>query len=212
MGNRAVIMTKDGFENGGIGLYLHWNGGRDSVEPFLKYCIIKGYRPPETDGYGWARLAQVVGNFFGGSMFVGIDYYKDDRDICYLDNGVYIIENWNIVDRKYFNCAEQNNYDPQEFLRSIDESMPVSEQLGDVLDAVEVPTSSLQVGDEVFMEDFYGKYEKFKVIGFGEDRYVNGQNVNGIPYVNRYDHNDENDYTWNVNNYVRTETVLAVRK
>ena len=212
MGNSALIMTKDGFENGGIGLYLHWNGGRDSVEPFLNYCKLKGYRSPETDGYGWARLAQVVGNFFGGSMFVGIDYYKDDRDICYLDNGVYIIENWNIVDRKYFNCAEQNNYDPQEFLRSIDESMPVSEQLGDVLDAVEVPTSSLQVGDEVFMEDFYGKYEKFKVIGFGEDRYVNGQNVNGIPYVNRYDHNDENDYTWNVNNYVRTETVLAVRK
>ena len=212
MGNRAVIMTKEGFENGGIGLYLHWNGGRDSVEPFLKYCEIKGYRPPETDGYGWARLAQVVGNFFGGSMSVGIEYYGKDNDFGYLDNGVYIIENWNIVDRKYFNCEEQNNYDPQEFLRSIDESMPVSEQLGDVLDAVEVPTSSLQVGDEVFMQDFCGKYEKFKVIGFGEDRYVNGQNVKGIPYVNRYDHNNENDYTWNVNNYVSTETILAVKK
>ena len=212
MGNRAVIMTKDGFENGGIGLYLHWNGGRDSVEPFLKYCKIKGYRPPETDGYGWARLAQVVGNFFGGSDSVGIEYYGKDNDFGYLDNGVYIIENWNIIDRKYFNCEEQNNYDPQEFLRSIDGSMPVSEQLGDVLDAVEVPTSSLQVGDEVFMQDFCDKYEKFKVIGFGEDRYVNGQNVKGIPYVNRYDHNGENDYTWNVNNYVRTETVLAVRK
>ena len=148
MGNSALIMTKDGFENGGIGLYLHWNGGRDSVEPFLKYCEKKNYRPPETDGYGWARLAQVVGNFFGGSMSVGIDYYKDGRDICYLDNGVYIIENWNIVDRKYFNCEEQNNYDTQEFLRSIDESMPVSEQLGDVLDAVEVKTSDLKIGDE----------------------------------------------------------------
>ena len=90
--------------------------------------------------------------------------------------------------------------------------MPIDEQLGEALDAVEVPTTSLQIGDEVFMEDFYGKYEKFKVIGFGEDRYVNGQNVNGIPYVNRYDHNDENDYTWNVNNYVRTETVLAVKR
>ena len=205
-------MTKDGFEKGGIGLYLHWNGGRDSVESFRKYCKIKGYRPPETDGYGWARLAQVVGNFFGGSDSVGIEYYGKDNDFGYLDNGVYIIENWNIVDRKYFNCEEQNNYDPQEFLRSIDESMPVSEQLSDVLDAIEVPTTSLQIGDEVFMEDFYGKYEKFKVIGFGEDKYVNGLNVKGIPYVNRYDHNDENDYTWNVNNYVRTETVLAVKR
>ena len=110
MGNRAVIMTKDGFENGGLGLCLHWNGGRDSVEPFLKYCKIKGYRPPETDGYGWARLAQVVGNFFGGSDSVGIDYYKKGVDVRYLDNGVYIIENWKIIDRKHFEGIEQNNY------------------------------------------------------------------------------------------------------
>ena len=125
---------------------------------------------------------------------------------------MYIIENWNIVDRKYFEGIEQDNYNPLVFLKNIDECMPIDERLGEALDAVEVPTTSLQIGDEVFMEDFYGKYEKFKVIGFGEDRYVNGQNVKGIPYVNRYDHNNENDYTWNVNNYVRTETVLAVRK
>ena len=212
MGNSALIMTKDGFENGGIGLYLHWNGGRDSVEPFLKYCKIKGYRPPETDGYGWARLAQVVGNFFGGSDSVGIEYYGKDSDFGYLDNGVYIIENWNIIDRKHFEGIEQDNYNPIVFLKNIDECMPIEEQLGEALDAIEVPTTSLQIGDEVFMEDFYGKYEKFKVIGFGEDKYVNGQNVKGIPYVNRYDHNDGNDYTWNVNNYVRTETVLAVKR
>ena len=50
MGNSALIMTKDGFEKGGIGLYLHWNGGRDSVESFLNYCKLKGYRPPEQMG------------------------------------------------------------------------------------------------------------------------------------------------------------------
>ena len=212
MGNSALIMTKDGFENGGIGLYLHWNGGRDSVEPFLNYCEIKGYRPPETDGYGWARLAQVVGNFFGGSISVGIEYYEKGSDFGYLDNGVYIIENWKIIDRKYFDWEEQNEYDPQEFLKGIDESMPLKEQLGDVLNAIEVPTSSLQIGDEVFIKDFCDVYGRFKVVGFGDDRYVNGLNVKGIPYVNRYDHNNENDYTWNVNNYVRTETILAVKK
>ena len=212
MGNSALIMTKDGFEKGGIGLYLHWNGGRDSVEPFLNYCKLKGYGSPEVDNGGWARLSQVVCNFMGGSSYVEIDYYKCGMDAGYLDNGVYIIENWNIIDRKYFDCAEQNEYDPQGFLKDIYESMPVSEQLGDVLDAVEVKTSDLKIGDEVFMQDFCGKYEKFKVIGFGEDRYVNGQNVKDIPYVNRYDHNNENDYTWNVNNYVRTETILAVKK
>ena len=209
MGNRAVIMTKDGYENGGIGLYLHWNGGRDSVEPFLKYCEIKGYRPPETDGYGWARLAQVVGNFFGGSTSVGIEYYEKDSDFGYLDNGVYIIENWKIIDRKHFDWKEQNEYDPQEFLKCIDESMPLKEQLGDMLNAVEVPTSSLQIGDEVFIKDFYDVYDRFKVVGFGDDEYVNGRNVKDIPYVNKYDHNGENDYTWNINNYILTETVLV---
>lgn len=34
MGNRAVITTTDQR----IGIYLHWNGGKDSVEAFLKYC------------------------------------------------------------------------------------------------------------------------------------------------------------------------------
>ena len=212
MGNRAVIMTKDGFENGGIGLYLHWNGGRDSVEPFLKYCEKKNYRPPETDGYGWARLAQVVGNFFGGSDSVGIDYYGKDSDFGYLDNGVYIIENWKIIDRKYVEGIEQDKYDPQEFLKGIDESMPLKEQLGDMLNAVEVPTSSLQIGDEVFIKDFYDVYDRFKVVGFGDDEYVNGRNVKDIPYVNKYDHNGENDYTWNINNYILTETVLVPGK
>ena len=33
MGNRAIITTKDC----DLSLYLHWNGGRDSVEGFLAY-------------------------------------------------------------------------------------------------------------------------------------------------------------------------------
>ena len=64
MGNRAVITTEDKQ----IGIYVHWNGGRESVETFLAYCDMKNYRPPETDCYGWARMCQVIGNFFGGSI------------------------------------------------------------------------------------------------------------------------------------------------
>ena len=76
MGNRAVITTpeKD------LALCLHWNGGRDTVEPLLKYCELQGYRPPSTDTYGWARMAQVVGNFFGGSMSLGIDRFDSLGD------------------------------------------------------------------------------------------------------------------------------------
>lgn len=61
MGNRATITT----EKHDLALYLHWNGGRDSVEAFLEYCALRGFRSPESDSHGWARLAQVACNFFG---------------------------------------------------------------------------------------------------------------------------------------------------
>ena len=35
MGNRAVITT----EKKDLGIYLHWNGGRDSVEAFLNESV-----------------------------------------------------------------------------------------------------------------------------------------------------------------------------
>ena len=85
MGNRAVITTKENFDNNGIGVYLHWNGGRDSVNAFLTYCKMKGFRAPEKDNYGWARLVQVIANFFGGSLSIGID------DVCYLDCAMVIM-------------------------------------------------------------------------------------------------------------------------
>ena len=53
MGNRAVITTQEYITNpDAIGVYLHWNGGRDSVEAFLKYCDLRGFRPPDSDEYG----------------------------------------------------------------------------------------------------------------------------------------------------------------
>lgn len=126
MGNRAVITTKDKK----IGVYLHWNGGRDSVEAFLKYCELKGYRTPESDCYGWARLCQVIGNYFGGGLSIGIDEYSRlDKDNG--DNGVYIIENWQIVDRLFINWPEQNEYNLVEMLKSINARQPKDEQLPD---------------------------------------------------------------------------------
>lgn len=91
MGNRAVITTKENWRNGGVGIYLHWNGGRDSVEAFLKYCELKGFRSPSSDSYGMARLCQVIGNFFGGGLSVGIDTLWH-LDCDNFDNGVYIID------------------------------------------------------------------------------------------------------------------------
>ena len=133
MGNRAVITaskSRDVAESNDIGIYLHWNGGRDSIEAFLKYCELKRYRSPSKDNYGWARLCQVIANYLGGETGIGID------NCCHLDcdngdNGVYIIEGWKIVGRQYFEGAEQHNYDLYDMLVDIDKTQPIMEQLGE---------------------------------------------------------------------------------
>lgn len=128
MGNRAVITTPDKR----IGVYVHWNGGKDSIEAFLKYCELQGFRPPEKDNYGWARLCQVISNFFTekqkDGLSIGIDLY-DRLDTDNGDNGVYVIENWKIINRLYFNSIEQSNYELDEMLKSIDKHQPEAMQL-----------------------------------------------------------------------------------
>lgn len=131
MGNRAVITSStmnDVKQSNEIGVYLHWNGGRDSVEAFLKYCQLKGYREPDNDDYGWARLCQVIGNFFGGECSIGINRCNL-LDCDNGDNGTYIIKGWNIVGRKYFSGIEQNHYNLEEALLKINEAQPPKEQL-----------------------------------------------------------------------------------
>lgn len=134
MGNRAVITTEDKQ----MGVYLHWNGGRDSVEAFLDYCDLQGFRSPDCDTYGWARLCQVIGNFFGGGLSVGIGLY-DQLDTDNGDNGVYIIKGWRIVGREFNRHAEQSSYDHADMLHDIDDSQPEHMRLGAYIDAVEVP-------------------------------------------------------------------------
>ena len=135
MGNRAVITASRDFDvakSNDIGIYLHWNGGRDSVEAFLTYCKLKGHCSPERDNYGWARLCQVIGNFFGGSLSIGIDKCCN-LDCDNFDNGVYVIKDWEIVDRKYNGNREQNEYNIVEMLKHIDETQPEDERLGNDL-------------------------------------------------------------------------------
>ena len=131
MGNRAVITTSKSTDiknSTDIGIYLHWNGGCDSVQAFLKYCELKGYRSPEKDNYGWARLCQVIGNFFGGELSIGIDSCCS-LDCDNWDNGVYIIKDWKIVGRKYFDGIEQDNYNLKDMLFDINEAQPEGEKL-----------------------------------------------------------------------------------
>lgn len=132
MGNRAVITAskaEDVASSKDIGIYVHWNGGIDYVTAWLTYCKLKGYRKPTDDNYGWARLCQTIANCFDAGLSVGIDA------CCNLDcknsnNGVYLIDGWNIVGRKYFSGEEQDEQPLYSLLLKIDAMQPMQEQMG----------------------------------------------------------------------------------
>lgn len=127
MGNRAVITT----EEKQIGVYVHWNGGKESIETFLAYCDMKNQRPPESDCYGWARLCQVIGNFFGGTTSIGIDKYNR-LDTDNWDNGVYIIKDWKIIGRDFKRREDQeisSFKELEENLIEVNKKQPAEEQV-----------------------------------------------------------------------------------
>lgn len=224
MGNRAVITTKDR----GLGVYLHWNGGLDSVSAFLEYCELRDFRSPDRDSYGWARLCQVISNYMGADgLSVGISAYEGDERMDPGDNGIYIIEGWRIVQRLRTEYGpdwetvgmrevrpeeEQDEYGRDEMLRDIDAAQPEDQRLGAYLDAEEVPVSEVVPGDEVFVRRVDGSFEAYPVVGVGyEGRLVNGCDVGLVPYVAMY---GEDDAGWsgNINNYLRTQTVRRARR
>lgn len=100
MGNRAVItFAPQGVP--AVGVYIHWNGGRESVRAFLDTCKARGYRCPATDpAYAMAGLVGVIREFFGpGGLSLGVDLV-DRLDCDNWDNGVYQVgADWEIVGR-----------------------------------------------------------------------------------------------------------------
>ena len=210
MGNRAVITTAYNLDHNGIGVYLHWNGGRDSVEAFLKYMKLKGYRTPDTDCYGWARLCQVIGNFFGGGLSLGINTV-DNLDIDNWDNGVYIIKGWDIVDRKFNHYPEQDLHELSDMLYSIDKAQPIKEQLGEeFLNAEEVSPKELKIGDQIVTIIFDSVPTKYEVIGYGNGT-IAGVDMTGIPYADIYT-NEYEDPASNYYNYLTDDIYRRVNK
>jgi len=122
MGNRAVLVWKDKdghYDDSSMGVYLHWNGGRDSIEAFLAYCEMKDLKSPsENVSIGIRNFVDVVAGFFGSNQSIYIDKMSDlDQDNW--DNGVYVCDGWKIVDRKYFDGEEQDEHDFKEMLHAI---------------------------------------------------------------------------------------------
>ncbi len=115
MGNRAVIQI----ENDPLEIYLHWNGGRDSVEPMVAYARDQGIRSGD---YGVARLCQIIGNTLGGTLSLGVapkGSYSGDED-----NGTYVLDNeFNIVGRKGLRVGftEQSVYPYEDMLSHVRE-------------------------------------------------------------------------------------------
>jgi hypothetical protein len=116
MGNRAVIA----FKGNDLGIYLHWNGNKESVKAFVDTAKAFGVRNPCRDSYGISRMVQIIGNYFGGTLSIGIGKAKGLDD---SDNGTYTIDaDWNIsnprnddapIDRERYNnvlsyCIERN--------------------------------------------------------------------------------------------------------
>lgn len=208
MGNRALIKGI----GKGFAVYVHWNGGYDSVLAFTQYCKLKGYRSPESDTYGTARLCQVIGNFFGGNLSVGLMNVQADmtertaRELG-LDNGVYELENWNIVKHWGWN-GELIEHEPFKYediaedLLYIDSRMPEHDQLGAAFILADVVNyDELKIGDVVYVNNLES-YEMRTVQGFGrDDKIVNGTEVKGLPFVDLYFNDDT--FENNINNYIR---------
>lgn len=204
MGNRAIVKPID--KN--VGVYLHWNGGIESVSAFLEYCKLKEYRDfggAYSDGYGIARFCQVVGNFFGGGLSVGLetDVTESEEMAEWIDNGIYVIDGWDICRRigapDDKNMAEVS----QEMLLYIDQQQPEKEQLGkDYILAEIVDVSEVKVGDKVFVMKYEGKPDVHTVMGIAPPGTIrNGSDVGGLPYVDLYGR--DGDYSWNINNFLR---------
>lgn len=131
MGNRAVVTFasakeveqyygkgKGGIDVSGftadhpnlVGVYLHWNGGKDSIVSFCRACKRIGFRCPTDDfSYGVARFVQLVANFFGGltDSSIGVNTLEH-LDCDNYDNGLYVVgEDWEIVGKEFMRLDDE---------------------------------------------------------------------------------------------------------
>ena len=102
MGNRAVISFSE--KKTDTGVYLHWNGGIESVLAFVEAAKQMGARDPASDPlYAMAGLVRAVTLFMhyraGELLSVGVGTVGE-LDTDNYDNGHYIVgKGWEITKR-----------------------------------------------------------------------------------------------------------------
>lgn len=203
MGNRALITGK----NSTVGIYLHWNGGMDSVVPFLKYASFHtslGLGREARDG-GLSTLVTIIDNFLGlGSATITVVNPEYLEDYNPGDNGIYVVnENWDIIQRIDAPAVEQNGHDFNEMLEAIDEAQPENTQLGKkFLESKVIPVEEVEVGMTVFKRSIHG-WEEHTVVCLGnpeEGEKVPAMYPDNSPYTGEYP-------AWNINGYVIDKNV-----
>ena len=114
MGNRAVVTL----QGNDTGVYLHWNGGPESVLAFVEVCKQRGYRTPAADDfYALARFIGVCHEFFRGGLSLGVAPLGS-CDTDNGDNGVYILgPGWQISKRTYSGPKTFEELDEHEQLK-----------------------------------------------------------------------------------------------
>lgn len=121
-----------------------------------------------------------------------------------MDNGIYVIDGWDIVRR--IGAPDDKTVEPDVgMLLYIDGKQPVNEQLGEgYITADIVQPKDLKIGDRVYLLRYEGKPEVYTVAGVAPPGAIrNGTDVSGVPYVDMY--GKDGDYSWNINNYLRGE-------
>lgn len=126
MGNRAVITF--GTAKASPCIYLHWNGGRASVEAFLSAVKELHINPPDPkwgmvdEARFFEQMAKVVGPWFFGND-PGFTIYLEEygsSDTNNYDNGVYVLNKatLEIAGRKYKGQVEELNAAKTEAIRA----------------------------------------------------------------------------------------------
>jgi hypothetical protein len=104
MGNRGNVVFVDAQGEISPAVYLHWNGGPDSVYAFLSELVARD--PRKDASYSAARFVQVVGDFFGTGSMLSLGIVNGPAKLTKVaiqkvmtdlsDNGLYVVT-WNYL-------------------------------------------------------------------------------------------------------------------
>lgn len=201
MGNRAVITTINSLE----GIYLHWNGGRDSIEPCLYYAKHFLKFNLYNEDYQPTILEKLT--FLLTCCNLQPHYVKNysTLDLDNWDNGTYIINNYyEIIGRLYKRYEEQNHHNFIDMLIFIDENMPKQMQKGKEFIFKYLACESIntinynEIMELLQINDVIYYHNEFKTIigkNDNQDKRVNGNNIKNCVFFNYTEnYNDDSQF------------------